>query len=60
MITLQKKGDDSMLQELLDGYLIFLVAYSLYRIVSACVESIKEIPEDRRNREQYLREMGRL
>ncbi|SME50687.1 hypothetical protein BACERE00183_04574 [Bacillus cereus] len=60
MITLQKKGDDSMLQELLDGYFLFLVAYSLYRVVVAGVETVQEMPELKKNREQYLREMGRL
>ncbi|HFJ9376336.1 MULTISPECIES: hypothetical protein [Bacillus] len=49
-----------MLQELLDGYLIFLVAYSLYKIIDAGIYQLKERPKLKRNREQYLREMGRL
>ncbi|MDX5853583.1 hypothetical protein SIM22_05470 [Bacillus cereus group sp. BfR-BA-01363] len=49
-----------MLQELLDGYFLFLVAYSLYRVIVAGVETVQERPELKKNREQYLREMGRL
>ncbi len=60
MITLQKKGDDSMLQELIDGYFVLLGVYTLFKLAHAGVLYIKDIPESKREREEYLREMGRL
>ncbi len=60
MITLKIKGDDSMLQELLDGYFIFLCLYPIFMFILAGIYYIKDRPRKKREREEYLREMGRL
>ncbi|WP_186312660.1 hypothetical protein [Bacillus thuringiensis] len=49
-----------MLQELLDGYFIFLCLYPIFMFILAGIYYIKDRPRKKREREEYLREMGRL